>query len=129
MEKAQLLHNLHVPLQTMNMSKPSYDIVICGGGLAGCTLASRLSVSRPDLQVALIEAGGDVSQHPVVPIPIAAPSLLGTELDWNFETVPQKKLDNRPREAHAGKALSGGAVLNFGKLLTILRSTIVIKAQ
>ena len=98
------------------ISQRDYDIVICGGGLAGCTLASRLSTSRPEIHVLLIEVGEDVSQHPVVSVPLAAPSLLGTELDWNFHTVPQNGLDGRPREAHAGKALSGGAALNFGKL-------------
>ena len=106
------------------MTQSNFDVVICGGGLAGCTLASRSSAARSELQIAIIEAGEDVSQYPIVPIPIAAPSLLDTELDWNFKTVPQKHLDDRSREAHAGKALSGSAALNFGKLFTLICSVV-----
>ena len=37
---------------------PTYDYIVVGGGTAGCIIASRLS-SRPDLRIALIEAGED----------------------------------------------------------------------
>jgi choline dehydrogenase len=37
-------------------SVKEYDVVIVGGGTAGCVLASRLS-ENPNLQVLLIEAG------------------------------------------------------------------------
>lgn len=37
--------------------KPTeYDYVICGGGTAGCVLASRLT-ENPDVRVLVIEAG------------------------------------------------------------------------
>ncbi len=41
-----------------DLARTTYDYLVVGGGTAGCIIASRLS-SRPDLQVALIEAGPD----------------------------------------------------------------------
>ena len=37
---------------------------------------------------------------------------LGTRYDWNWTTVPQKFLDNRPRPYNAGRAVGGGTLLN-----------------
>lgn len=42
--------------QTM---RTEYDVVICGGGLAGLTLARQLALEVPDAQVLVIEGPGD----------------------------------------------------------------------
>lgn len=88
----------------------SADVIIIGGGIAGCVLASRLHQNHPELSVILIEAGPDISQHPLVKNP-AAP-LQHSELDWDYKTVPQVHLNNRICEAAAGKCLSGGSAIN-----------------
>jgi len=41
-----------------------------------------------------------------------AGNLIGSELDWNCNTVPQKGLDNRKIPSPAGKALGGGTAIN-----------------
>ncbi|WHZ12355.1 MAG: Oxidoreductase, GMC family [Burkholderiaceae bacterium] len=90
---------------------PAFDYVIVGGGSAGCVLANRLS-SRPDVRVALIEAGPvDATRWVTVPA-----GLIGTvsthRLNWAFETVPQKGLNGRRGYQPRGKVLGGSSSIN-----------------
>ena len=91
-----------------------YDYIIIGSGPAGTVVASRLKERDPSLSILLIEAGEDESQKANVSSPLAAARLLGSEVDWNYETAPQQHLDNRSLRAAGGKALGGGTVTNFG---------------
>ena len=61
---------------------------VVGGGTAGCVLANRLSVN-PAVTVLLLEAGGEEIDYTMIDIPFAATDLLGTNVDWNYITVPQ----------------------------------------
>ena len=64
------------------------DYVIVGGGTSGLVLASRLS-ENPNISVIVLEAGENHLDDPRVNIPAFWTSLIGTELDWQFESLSQ----------------------------------------
>jgi hypothetical protein len=77
---------------THNMStKPinTYTYIIAGGGLAGSTLASLLSTTHPSAKILVIEAGPDVSKHPLTSSPLACFGAHNSPLDWAYTTVPK----------------------------------------
>lgn len=57
-----------------------------GAGTAGCVIASRLS-EISNLTILLVEAGGHFGW--VSSIPILAPVLQKTDIDWSYSTEPQ----------------------------------------
>ena len=67
-----------------------YDVVIVGGGSAGCALANRLSAD-PGTSVLVLEAGRtDFRFDPFIHMPAALPFPIGNRLyDWKYETEPE----------------------------------------
>ncbi|CEN59334.1 Putative GMC oxidoreductase (AFU_orthologue; AFUA_2G01770) [Aspergillus calidoustus] len=100
------------------MSTPTttntYTYIIAGGGLAGSTLASLLSTSHPSSTILLIEAGPDVSTHPLTSSPLACFGAHNSPLDWAYTTVQQVHLSNRECYNAAAKALGGASAINYG---------------
>lgn len=108
---------LHLPVSvTPKMSKA--DFIVVGCGIGGCVVASRLREKYPPASILLIEAGPDVSKDPLIVNSTPTPVLQHSELDWDYETVPQKHLGNKICFGAAGKALGGGSVINGCKSYT-----------
>jgi choline dehydrogenase len=95
------------------MSGDRYDIVIVGGGSAGCAIANRLSAD-PATSVLVLEAGrSDFKMDPFIHMPAALPFPIGSRLyDWRYETDPEPEMNGR-RIFHArGKVLGGSSSIN-----------------
>jgi choline dehydrogenase len=95
------------------MAAERFDVVIVGGGSAGCVLANRLS-EDPGSRVLVLEAGRpdwrfDVFLH--MPAALAFP--IGNPLyDWGYQSEPEPYLHGR-RVYHArGKVLGGSSSIN-----------------
>jgi choline dehydrogenase len=89
----------------------SFDLVIVGGGTAGCVLAARLS-EDPNVQVCLLEAGG-AARSPLVNIPGAIVlAQRSRELNWHFQSSPQTHLQGRRISLPRGRGLGGSALIN-----------------
>src|ERR1700674_6080243 len=86
----------------------SYDIVIVGGGSAGCVLANRLS-EDPSTSVLVLEAGReDYLWDVYIHMPAALSFPIGNRFyDWKYESEPEPNMDGR-RSYHARGKLLGG---------------------
>lgn len=89
----------------------TYDYLIVGGGSAGCVLANRLSVD-PNVNVCLVEAGPR-DDHWVINFPTAVAAAINRpELNWRYQSSPQKGLGNRPFAIPRGHVLGGSSSIN-----------------
>ena len=90
-----------------------YDVVIVGGGSAGCALANRLSAD-PGTTVLVLEAGrSDFRIDPFIHMPAALTIPIGNRFyDWKYESDPEPHMYDR-RIYHArGKVLGGSSSIN-----------------
>ena len=92
----------------------AFDVVVVGGGSAGCVAAARLC-SSGRLKVLLIEAGPDYLDVRHLPHDVADPSAPTTEHDWGFASEPDEsgRVVGLPR----GKLMGGCSATNGAFLM------------
>lgn len=91
------------------VSNNAYDYIIVGGGLAGLTVANRLS-SNSSVSVLVIEAGNDDRSNANVYNLDNYGKAFSTDLTFRFTTVPQ--IGGRTKEPKGGRTLGRSTSIN-----------------
>ncbi|QIX00308.1 hypothetical protein AMS68_005825 [Peltaster fructicola] len=91
--------------------RKAYDYVIIGGGTAGSVLASRLTEDA-NVDVLVLEAGGDNRSILETKIPLTFGKLFHSEHDWNYYTTPQENVSHRELFWPRGKMIGGSSSMN-----------------
>ena len=86
-----------------------HDVIVVGAGAAGSVLAARLS-EDPARKVLALEAGRQPPEGSDMPAMWI--SLVNTEIDWGYHTVPQVGCKMRRIFWPRGKALGGSSAIN-----------------
>ena len=88
------------------------DVVIVGGGSAGCVVARRLADSDPGLQVLVVEAGDGASSF-MAEIPGMTVRLIGDpKADWLYAAEPDASAAGRTLYWSGGRMLGGSSAIN-----------------
>nr|XP_021196703.2 ecdysone oxidase isoform X1 [Helicoverpa armigera] len=110
---ALLHHSYTLPPGALLTGGERFDYIVVGAGAAGAAAAARLAAAGA--QVLLVEAGTDPSY--ISKIPSAAMFLLGSELDWQYQTIPNNVscLSSRGGQCRLsrGKCLGGSTSINY----------------
>jgi choline dehydrogenase len=88
------------------------DIIVVGGGSAGCIVAARMS-EDPGTRVLLLEAGPPADRDPWIRLPLGYGKLYGSgKYDPRFMTEPEPQLNDRQIHWPRGRVLGGSGSVN-----------------
>src|SRR3984885_14608849 len=104
------MRNSRRPVRQRGAMDDSADVLIIGGGSAGCVLAARLSENRA-VRVPVLEAGGPAID-PDICVPQKWPLLAGRDYDWCYRTTPQAGTAGRAHDWPRGRVIGGASCLN-----------------
>ncbi|CAE6418066.1 unnamed protein product [Rhizoctonia solani] len=114
-------------MQSFRVPKPEpqeVDVIVAGGGPAGCVVAGRLAKADPNLQVMLIEYGPNNIDDPMVSTPAVYPRnmrlLESDKAHFYYDTNKSQHLRGRKTIVPCAKRilgpciyLGGGSSINF----------------
>ncbi|KAI0441220.1 GMC oxidoreductase-domain-containing protein [Xylaria telfairii] len=91
------------------------DVIIAGGGTAGCIVAGRLAEADPNLSILVIERGPDNYGDPSVVTPAMFPTHLapGSKTAIFYQARKSDYLAGREVIVPSGGILGGGSSINF----------------
>mgnify|MGYP001164514397 FL=1 len=103
---------INIKYQESIFEMAQHDVIIVGGGTAGCVLANRLS-EDPNVSVLVLEAGEDRSDDDRVYTPGLAGSVLDDpKFDWQYVSEPSPSMSNRRMKHPRGRVIGGSSAIN-----------------